>query len=189
MSIKSTARKELALIYPNRGTGRSATWLKERPWISMHHHVCMRVVKVLRNGTIEDMKQIKVVGEGLRSDFARLARRLLNRSIGLVLGGGGARGFAHAGIIRALDEAGIPIDMVGGSNLHNIFQFDLYKHLWVHLLVEYLQGNTTASMCIVDVNILQRGNDNLTHTYSKSFLDMEEIARYYLSVHCLVLRA
>ena len=41
-----------------------------------------------------------------QSDFARLARVLLGTSIGLVLGGGGARGIAHVGIIRALAEAG-----------------------------------------------------------------------------------
>jgi len=41
---------------------------------------------------------------GLRSDFARLARRLTGQSIGIVLGGGGARGIAHIGIIRAIEE-------------------------------------------------------------------------------------
>lgn len=54
---------------------------------------------------------------GLRSDFSRLARRLLSQSIGLVLGGGGARGIAHVGVIRALEEYGIPIDMVGGTSI------------------------------------------------------------------------
>ena len=54
---------------------------------------------------------------GVRSDFARLARRLLSKSVGLVLGGGGARGIAHVGVIRALEEAGIPIDMVGGTSI------------------------------------------------------------------------
>ncbi|KAJ3157417.1 phosphatidylcholine and lysophosphatidylcholine phospholipase [Geranomyces michiganensis] len=54
---------------------------------------------------------------GIRSDFARLARRLLSRSVGLVLGGGGARGISHIGIIRALEEAGIPVDMVGGTSI------------------------------------------------------------------------
>ncbi|KAJ3412840.1 phosphatidylcholine and lysophosphatidylcholine phospholipase [Chytridiales sp. JEL 0842] len=57
------------------------------------------------------------VHTGIRSDFARLARRLLSRSIGLVLGGGGARGIAHVGILRAFEEAGIPIDMVGGTSI------------------------------------------------------------------------
>lgn len=50
-------------------------------------------------------------------DFGRLARRLLGRSLGLVLGGGGARGIAHAGIIRAFQEAGLEFDLVGGTSI------------------------------------------------------------------------
>ena len=37
--------------------------------------------------------------------------------MGLVLGGGGARGIAHVGIIRSLEEAGVPIDLVGGTSI------------------------------------------------------------------------
>ncbi|GMS91560.1 hypothetical protein PENTCL1PPCAC_13735 [Pristionchus entomophagus] len=52
-----------------------------------------------------------------RSDFARLARILTGHAIGLVLGGGGARGAAHVGVIRALREAGVPVDIVGGTSI------------------------------------------------------------------------
>ena len=52
-----------------------------------------------------------------KSDFARLARILSGTCIGLVLGGGGARGFAHLGVIQALEEAGIPIDIIGGCSM------------------------------------------------------------------------
>lgn len=38
-------------------------------------------------------------------------------SVGLVLGGGGARGAAHIGMIRAVQEAGIPIDRLGGVSI------------------------------------------------------------------------
>ena len=40
------------------------------------------------------------------SDFVRLARRLTGTSVGLVLGGGGARGIAHVGALQAFTEAG-----------------------------------------------------------------------------------
>lgn len=50
-------------------------------------------------------------------DFARLGRMLAGRSVGLVLGGGGARGFAHIGVLRALAEAGVPIDFIGGTSM------------------------------------------------------------------------
>ena len=52
-----------------------------------------------------------------KNDYARLARRLCGQSIGLVLGGGGARGLSHIGVVKALEEAGIPIDIVGGTSI------------------------------------------------------------------------
>lgn len=52
-------------------------------------------------------------GEHLR----RLARLATGHGIGLVLSGGGARGFAHLGALRALREAGVPIDAVGGCSM------------------------------------------------------------------------
>lgn len=54
---------------------------------------------------------------GDRGDIARLARLSTGRATGLVLSGGGARGFAHIGVIRALREAGIEIDLVGGASM------------------------------------------------------------------------
>ncbi len=50
-------------------------------------------------------------------DVERVARLLIGRSIGLVLSGGGARGFAHIGVVRALREAGMRIDSVGGTSI------------------------------------------------------------------------
>jgi predicted acylesterase/phospholipase RssA len=51
-----------------------------------------------------------------RAHFERLVRFVTGGAVGLALGGGGARGAAHIGVIRALMEAGIPIDMVGGTS-------------------------------------------------------------------------
>jgi len=50
-------------------------------------------------------------------DSARLARVVARRSIGLVLSGGGARAYAHIGVVRALREAGLPFDVVGGTSM------------------------------------------------------------------------
>jgi predicted acylesterase/phospholipase RssA/CRP-like cAMP-binding protein len=57
------------------------------------------------------------VRRGQHADVERLARFLSGRAVGLVLGGGGARGFAHIGVIRALREAGVPIDAIGGTSM------------------------------------------------------------------------
>jgi predicted acylesterase/phospholipase RssA len=51
------------------------------------------------------------------NDFGRVARCLGDAAIALVLGGGGARGLAHIGVVRALREAGVPIDMIGGTSM------------------------------------------------------------------------
>ena len=56
-------------------------------------------------------------GQARGDDVARLARRLARRSVGLVLSGGGARGFAHIGAVEMLAEAGVRIDRVGGASM------------------------------------------------------------------------
>ena len=55
------------------------------------------------------------------ADYRRAARLLAKRAIGLVLGGGGARGFAHVGVVRALRELGVPVDVVGGTSAGALF--------------------------------------------------------------------
>jgi NTE family protein len=90
------ARVELALLHEERVEPGAATrWLKSSP-VALHHHIVDS------------------------ADFARLARLLTQRGVGLVLSGGGARGFAHLGVIRALREARIPLDFVGGSSIGSI---------------------------------------------------------------------
>jgi NTE family protein len=55
------------------------------------------------------------IGNGADAD--RMARVVTGQSVGLVLSGGGARAYAHVGVIRALREAGVPIDFVGGVSM------------------------------------------------------------------------
>jgi NTE family protein len=52
-----------------------------------------------------------------RGDMARMARRLAGRSVGIVLSGGGARAFAHLGVLERLQSAGVVIDRVGGVSM------------------------------------------------------------------------
>ena len=54
---------------------------------------------------------------GNSNDFARLARLICGKAITLVLSAGGARGFAHLGVVRALREANLPIDLIGGCSM------------------------------------------------------------------------
>ncbi|KAL3921191.1 MAG: hypothetical protein SGILL_002874 [Bacillariaceae sp.] len=72
-------------------------WSESRKWIAGHHLVRAPFLRY-------------------RIDFLRMSRRISGRSVGLVFGGGGARGLAHLGVIRALLEEGVTIDMVGGTS-------------------------------------------------------------------------
>jgi NTE family protein len=60
------------------------------------------------------------VRTGSVDDIARLTRLLRGMAITVVLSAGGARGFAHLGVIRALREAHVPIDLIGGCSMGSI---------------------------------------------------------------------
>jgi NTE family protein len=51
------------------------------------------------------------------ADIARMARRLSGTSTGIVLSGGGARAFAHIGVLEELTAAGVTIDRIAGVSM------------------------------------------------------------------------
>lgn len=55
--------------------------------------------------------------EGVETDSDRMARVITGTAVGLVLSGGGARAYCHMGAIKALEEARVPIDFVGGASM------------------------------------------------------------------------
>jgi predicted acylesterase/phospholipase RssA/CRP-like cAMP-binding protein len=57
---------------------------------------------------------------GSTADGRRAARTLAQRAVALALGGGGARGLAHIGVLQAFDELGIPVDVIGGTSMGSI---------------------------------------------------------------------
>lgn len=54
---------------------------------------------------------------GDAADLARLARVYTGNSVGLALGGGGARAYAHLGVLRAFAELKVPIDFLAGTSM------------------------------------------------------------------------
>lgn len=63
------------------------------------------------------------------AELDRLARRLINRTIGLALSSGGSRGLAHVGVLKVLIEEDIPIDMIAGTSAGALFG-SLYALGW-----------------------------------------------------------
>ncbi|KAL8687678.1 MAG: hypothetical protein Q9218_006221 [Villophora microphyllina] len=147
LGMKTTARKELVLLHVDRYStpGLTRKWLRNRLWINGgHHHIQMAFrtntepahpqvkrfstalkqrVQVLQaeiqKYTSRRIRQTPLYSADtpFKGDFHRLARRLCGKSVGLVLGGGGARGISQVGVIRALEESGIPIDIIGGTSI------------------------------------------------------------------------
>lgn len=64
-----------------------------------------------------DAWQLTIVDGDLPTGLRALADRLSGRSLGLVLAGGGARAFAHIGVLRELSDAGLHVDRVAGSSV------------------------------------------------------------------------
>jgi predicted acylesterase/phospholipase RssA len=62
-----------------------------------------------------DAWQLTLVGDDVGSALRPLADRLAGRSLGIALAGGGARAFAHVGVLRELADAGLHVDRVAGS--------------------------------------------------------------------------
>ncbi|KAL0979156.1 hypothetical protein UPYG_G00181440 [Umbra pygmaea] len=110
------AQKQLVLLHREDGPPPQGTveWLNMRSWISKHLHLsCPH--RVFSKKSFPKLKP-----PDRHSDFSRLARVLTGNSIALVLGGGGARGCSQVGILKALNEAGIPVDMVGGTSIGSL---------------------------------------------------------------------
>jgi NTE family protein len=116
---------ELVLLHDGRiERGSAARWLAKHPGMPHHH----------------------VLGA---PDIGRLARLLTGTAVGIVLSGGGARGAAHIGVVRALREAGVSIDLVGGTSMGAILGAGLAAGWSTEELLERFRRS------FVDVNPLR----------------------------------
>uniref|UniRef100_A0A914HBH3 Neuropathy target esterase sws n=1 Tax=Globodera rostochiensis TaxID=31243 RepID=A0A914HBH3_GLORO len=124
------SRKELVLLWRHdvfcpKGTFE---WLKGS-WFSGHYHVRApdRMFAGVNNPGNNEHQILEFYESNvfpfsvdIHGDFARLGRIISGNAVGLVLGGGGARGAAHVGVIRALRQNGVPIDMIGGTSIGSL---------------------------------------------------------------------
>ena len=100
LTRKGAVRKDLVLLHddPAQPPAGTKQWLDAVSACETHYH--------LRPGSA--------------ADCDRLVRILTGSAIGVVLGGGGARGLAHVGVLRALEESGVPIDIIGGTSMGSV---------------------------------------------------------------------
>lgn len=96
-----TAAPQFLVLQHHPATRRPSNthkWLDLRPNLRRHYHLKL----------------------GNLTFVSRLARILSGTSTGLVLSGGGAKGIAHLGVYRALEEAGLPLDLIGGTSIGSL---------------------------------------------------------------------
>uniref|UniRef100_A0A671W841 lysophospholipase n=1 Tax=Sparus aurata TaxID=8175 RepID=A0A671W841_SPAAU len=119
------AQKQLVLLHREDGPPPKGTvdWLNMRSWISRHLHLsCPRRVFSKRSlpKLLELYQRVFEKPADRHSDFSRLARVLTGNAIAIILGGGGARGCSQVGVMRAICEAGIPVDLIGGTSIGSL---------------------------------------------------------------------
>lgn len=92
------------------------------------------------------------------ADIQRLAREITGESVALVLGGGGARSFAHIGVLKAMEELNIPIDRIAGTSMGAI------------LAAQYADGYSPAQMLALNEEIWVRQKPHKDFTLPVSSL-------------------
>lgn len=137
---RTEAAEVLVLLHPEhaRGAQGTARWLARRT-VAEHLHVRPAV----------------------DADLARLARMVARQAVGLVLAGGGARGFAHLGVLRALQEHGIEVDVVGGTSIGAVMAFGAASgqplERFVAVARHAFAGNPTGDWNLLPLLSLIRG--------------------------------
>ena len=136
---RALGQADHVVIVGDAATDRSLGAIEERLLLDEISHVrrarrtlvlVHREETLLPSGTHEWLAPRRVdqhlhVHRNHQPDIERVARTITGRAVGVALGGGGARGFAHLGVIKALRELGIPIDVLGGTSFGAIVSAQL----------------------------------------------------------------
>ncbi len=138
---------------PYCGTRR---WLEAFSGLTLHHHVR------------DD------------EDLGRVTRLLAGRATGLVLSGGGARGFAHVGALRALREAGVRIDYVAGCSAGAIVAAGIAAewddtHLVTALRAGFVDDNPLSDITLPLVAIHSGGKASMLLRRAFGRIDIEDL--------------
>ncbi len=126
-------RRDLVLLHPDgsRPPTGTARWLEAHELTRVHH-----------------------LREDRDGDYERLGRFLAGRAVGLVFAGGGARGFAHLGVLRALKEEGVTVDLLGGTSIGAILAATIASDWDDHRLHAALHGAFVATNPANDFQVL-----------------------------------
>ena len=165
----AVARRMLVLLHPSSSAEIKGTdaWLRER---SFDFHVHVRA--------------------GAAGDISRVARIICGNALGMVLAGGAARGFAHLGVYKAMQELGLPVDWIGGTSIGGIMGAALASHFTLDQAIEltrecFVKGKPFSDITLPLVSLISgRRMDRLL----KSHLDfnIEDLPTPFFCVSCFL---
>jgi predicted acylesterase/phospholipase RssA/CRP-like cAMP-binding protein len=136
-------------------------------------------------------REVQVIAEpgDLVPRLAATARRLTGRSLGVVLSGGGARAFAHLGVLEELSASGVVIDRVGAVSMGAIIGASFAAGIDVATIGETMQAEFVAVNPTGDYTVplfsLVRGRRTRSglHTHF-SALRIESLPRRFFCLSC-----
>ena len=157
--------RHLILLHPGRqpALGAAQRWRAEFSGELQHHHV------------------------GGHADIARLARVISGNARGLVLAGGGARGVAHLGALRALHEAGHRFDAVGGTSIGAIIGASVAAGWELDVTIDtlrraFVQGRPLSDWTLPIVALTRGRRAALMLRRAFGALDIEDLALPFFCV-------
>jgi predicted acylesterase/phospholipase RssA/CRP-like cAMP-binding protein len=120
-------RQDLILLHPasTKLPSHTADWLTPRS-VYKHHHMRINSEK----------------------DVNRVVRHLTGNANGLVLSGGGAVGVAHIGVLRALNENNIPVDLIGGTSMGALIAAAYSLELTIEEMTQILERLSDRSLIL-----------------------------------------
>jgi NTE family protein len=129
---------------------------------------------------------------GLEADWQRVGRVVSGNAVGLVLSGGGARGFAHLGIMKALEEERLAYDLVSGTSIGAVMAayaaMDLPSQEIIQLAGEAFKDNPTGDfnlfplMSLIGGRKLKMVIDNAVVASRGEHIEIEDLWKGYFCV-------
>lgn len=166
-ALPTCARVDLVLWHPPQTERPRATahWLTSRSTsIHAYYHV--------RRGTAAHIES--------------LARRLTGKAIALVLSGGAAKGYAHLGVMRALEQLNIPVDLIGGTSMGALmggaFAFDMDFAGLYALSTRLANSKALFDYTLPLVSLMASGKVTQILTEQVGDVQIEDLWRPYFAV-------
>ncbi len=160
--------------------------LKRKHLVLMHGGGASMPVSPLPWAEGRDLERIYPLRAGRRHDAEHLARFLTGNAVGVVLGGGGARGFAHLGVLRALAEAKVPVDLIGGNSMGALIGAQLAcDHPLEQILsqtVRFASGGEWLTIPLVSIVAGRRVERDLQRMFGDRLI--EQLWRPYFAAAC-----